>query len=153
MTKVTLDKLDRRLIEILAQDARISNRKIAADLNVTEGTVRGRIKRLERDNLIRFTAITSLQRGKQFRLAFIRVQAELAQVPDICAVLQDEPNVGALLITMGRFNLLAIVLFNELNDLHAMASGKILPLPGVHHVETAIAINTIKYDLRIARIL
>jgi DNA-binding Lrp family transcriptional regulator len=120
---------------------------------VTEGTVRGRIKRLERDNLIRFTAITSLQRGKQFRLAFIRVQAELAQVPDICAVLQDEPNVGALLITMGRFNLLAIVLFNELNDLHAMASGKILPLPGVHHVETAIAINTIKYDLRIARIL
>lgn len=153
MTKVTLDKLDRRLIEILAQDARISNRKIAADLNVTEGTVRGRIKRLERDNLIRFTAITSLQRGQRFRLAFIRVQAELAQVPDICAVLQDEPNVGALLITMGQFNLLAIVLFNELDDLHAMASGKILPLPGVHHVETAIAINTVKYDVRIARIL
>ncbi len=34
MSKVSLDDLDRQLIELLARDARVSNRKIAADLGV-----------------------------------------------------------------------------------------------------------------------
>ncbi|MBA16410.1 MAG: AsnC family transcriptional regulator [Sphingomonas sp.] len=153
MTNANLDALDKKLIGLLAEDARISNRKIAADLDVTEGTVRSRIKRLERDNLIRFTAITTLSRGERFRIAFIRVQAELEKIPDICKVLEPDPNIGALIVTMGRFNLLAITIFNDLDSLHAMASDKILSLPGVHHVETAIAISTVKYDLRVARIL
>ena len=47
MSAPLIDELDHQLIEILSKDARISNRKIAADLGVTEGTVRGRIKRLQ----------------------------------------------------------------------------------------------------------
>lgn len=46
MSVPVIDDLDRQLIAILSSDARVSNRKIAADLGVTEGTVRGRIKRL-----------------------------------------------------------------------------------------------------------
>ncbi len=59
MSGAMMDDLDRQLVEILSADARVSNRKIAADLGVTEGTVRGRIKRLQQDRLIAFTAITS----------------------------------------------------------------------------------------------
>jgi len=153
MAHVDLDDLDRRLIELLGQDARISNRVIADALNVTEGTIRSRIKRLEQENLIRFTAITQIRRGDKYRMAFIRVQAELDQVPDICAELEVMDTVGALLVTMGRFNLLVVVLFNDLDELHEIAAGKILSRPGVHHVETAIAVDTLKYDVRVARIL
>ncbi len=46
MAKAQLDELDRQLVDLLARDARVSNRRIAAELGVTEGTVRGRIKRL-----------------------------------------------------------------------------------------------------------
>ncbi len=42
-----LDELDRRIVEVLTVDARVSNRRIAAQLGVTEGTIRGRINRLE----------------------------------------------------------------------------------------------------------
>jgi DNA-binding Lrp family transcriptional regulator len=41
MRKPDLDELDHQLIDILAQDARVSNRKIASELGVNEGTVRG----------------------------------------------------------------------------------------------------------------
>ena len=41
MATPQLDDFDRQLIEVLGRDARVSNRKIAADLGVTEGTVRG----------------------------------------------------------------------------------------------------------------
>lgn len=71
MTMPQLDELDRKLIEVLSHDARVSNRKIAADLGVTEGTVRGRIKRLQQEKLIAFTAITSFDLADTTRLAFI----------------------------------------------------------------------------------
>ena len=55
----TLDELDHRIIELLTLDARVSNRQIAAQLGVTEGTIRGRVKRLEEENCIRLTAVTN----------------------------------------------------------------------------------------------
>ena len=47
-----LDDLDRQIVERLARDARVSNRAIAAELGVTEGTIRTRIKRLQAEGLI-----------------------------------------------------------------------------------------------------
>ena len=47
-----IDDLDRRIIDVLTVDARVSNRQIAARLGVTEGTIRGRIRRLEETGLI-----------------------------------------------------------------------------------------------------
>lgn len=147
-----MDELDRQLVEILSTDARVSNRKIAADLGVTEGTVRGRIKRLQQDRLIAFTAITSFGLENSTKMAFIGVLAEIEKVREIAKKVADLSAVNAVMITMGRFNILAICLFNELDHLHAVASEQILALPGVHHVETSIAVKTVKYDARVVRI-
>ncbi|WP_298670537.1 Lrp/AsnC family transcriptional regulator [uncultured Sphingomonas sp.] len=152
MTMPQLDELDRKLIEVLSHDARVSNRKIAADLGVTEGTVRGRIKRLQQEKLIAFTAITSFDLADTTRLAFIAIQAEVINVREIARNIADLPMVSGVMITMGRFNILAICLFSELDRLYEVASDQILSLPGVHHVETSIAVRTIKYDPRIVRI-
>jgi DNA-binding Lrp family transcriptional regulator len=152
MTTVQLDDLDRQLIEVLARDARVSNRKIAVDLGVTEGTVRGRIKRLQQDGLISFTAITSFGLADSARMAFIGVQAEVSDVREVARKIADLTQVNAVMLTMGRFNILAICLFDELEDLVGLASDQILALPGVHHVETSIAVRTIKYNARVVRI-
>jgi DNA-binding Lrp family transcriptional regulator len=152
MTTVQLDDLDRQLIEVLARDARVSNRKIAVDLGVTEGTVRGRIKRLQQDGLISFTAITSFGLADSARMAFIGVQAEVSDVREVARKIADLTQVNAVMLTMGRFNILAICLFNSLDHLHEVASDKILAIPGVQHVETSIAVKTLKYNARVVRI-
>ncbi|MFN5783656.1 MAG: Lrp/AsnC family transcriptional regulator [Novosphingobium sp.] len=152
MTAPQLDDLDRQLIEVLARDARVSNRKIAVDLGVTEGTVRGRIKRLQQDGLISFTAITSFGLADSARMAFIGVQAEVSDVREVARKIADLAQVNAVMLTMGRFNILAICLFNSLDHLHEVASDKILAIPGVHHVETSIAVKTLKYNARVVRI-
>ncbi|MEY4055973.1 MAG: hypothetical protein RL519_1308 [Pseudomonadota bacterium] len=152
MSAPQLDDLDRQLIEVLARDARVSNRKIAVDLGVTEGTVRGRIKRLQQDGLISFTAITSFGLADSARMAFIGVQAEASDVREVARQIADLTQVNAVMLTMGRFNILAICLFNSLDHLHEVASDKILAIPGVHHVETSIAVKTLKYNARVVRI-
>lgn len=152
MSVAQLDDLDRQLIEILGRDARVSNRKIAGDLGVTEGTVRGRIKRLQQERLIAFTAITDFGMENASKLALIGVQADVHGVRDIAALIADVPKVNAVMVTMGRFNILAFCLFDSLDALFEIASERILAIPGVHHVETSIAVKTVKYNARVVRI-
>ncbi len=152
MSLPQLDDLDRQLIDVLAKDARVSNRRIAADLGVTEGTVRGRIKRLQEERLIAFTAITGFGINRAARLAFIGVQAQVDDVRAVAQAIAEVPQVNAVMVTMGQFNILAICLFAELENLVLETSDRILALPGVHHVETSIAVKTFKYDPRVVRI-
>lgn len=152
MPNPNLDDFDRQLIEVLARDARVSNRKIAADLGVTEGTVRGRIRRLQQDNLIAFTALTGLGTQGETKLAFIAIQAEVDQVRAIAERIATIPKVTGVLITMGRSNIIAICLFEELGELVTVASDQILAMPGVNHVETSIAVKTFKYNARVVKI-
>jgi DNA-binding Lrp family transcriptional regulator len=152
VTAPQIDDLDRQLIEILSRDARVSNRKIAADLNVTEGTVRGRIKRLQQDRLIAFTAITSFGLANTTRMAFIGVQADVQNVREVARKIAELPLINAVMIMMGRFNILVICLFSELDTLLEVSSDQILAIPGVHHVETSIAVKTLKYNARVVRI-
>ena len=152
MTIPVLDDLDRKLIDVLSKDARISNRKIAADLGVTEGTVRGRIKRLQQDGMIAFTAITSFGLANSAKMAFIGVQTDIDKVREIADKIAELQSVQAVMVTMGRFNIMAFCLFNELDLLHEISSEKILALPGVHHVESSIAVKTVKYNARTVKI-
>ena len=96
MANTQLDELDRQLIELLGHDARVSNRKIAAELGVTEGTVRGRIKRLQQDKLIAFTAITGIKMAAKSRLAFISVHADVNNVRAIARQISELPLINGV---------------------------------------------------------
>ncbi|MFY7836804.1 MAG: Lrp/AsnC ligand binding domain-containing protein, partial [Novosphingobium sp.] len=86
------------------------------------------------------------------RLAFINVQAEVNRVREVAQVISDIPTVNAVLITMGQFNITAMCLIHDLDALVEVASDRILALQGVRHVETSIAVRTIKYNDRMAKI-
>ena len=152
MSKPDLDDLDHQLIAILAQDARVSNRKIASDLGVNEGTVRGRIKRLQQDKLIAFTALTGLKLEKATNIAFMAVQADVAHVRQIARDIAHIPLVQAVMMTLGPFNVMATCLYDDLDSLHELASGRILAMEGVNHVETSLVVRTVKFSNRVVRI-
>lgn len=152
MTDSLIDDLDRQLIALLAGDARVSNRRIASELGVTEGTVRCRIKKLQQERLISFTAITGLELASKSRLGKIRVQAEAVRQRELAEIIGQMSPINAVLLTMGTFNILAMCLFEELDELAELASNRILVLPGVHHVETSVAVRQLKYNALIAKI-
>lgn len=147
-----LDDLDQQLIAILSKDARVSNRKIAIELGITEGTVRGRIKRLQSEGQIAFTAITGLSLADKSRLAFIGIKAAMDKVREIAEYLSAMDEINAVLISLGELNITAICLFDELDELVELTSDRILAIAGVYQVETSIAVKTMKYNSRVARI-
>jgi DNA-binding Lrp family transcriptional regulator len=71
-----LDELDYRILEILRENARTTNGAVASQVNLTEGAVRNRIKRLVRDGVIRkFTIETQPDQAEAMVLIKTRTRA------------------------------------------------------------------------------
>jgi len=151
-TVPVLDELDRRIVDLLTVDARVSNRQIAAQLGVTEGTIRGRINRLEEGGAIRLTAVTNVAFAGSPKVVLIGIQAQHGELKALSQRIAAMPEIGCVILMLGRFDILAIGLFGALEDIVEVANNRILALPGVRHVETSIAVKTLKYDYRAAKI-
>ena len=74
-------------------------------------------------------------------------------IRDVAQRVSKIPEINAVIILLGRFDILAIGLFEGLDDVHQVASNQILDIKGVRLVETSLVIDTIKYDNRIAKIM
>ena len=152
MSDYEIDDLDRQIIDLLSTDARLSNRKIASELGFTEGTIRSRVKRLEEENLIRFTAVTNMAQLDRPQLAYIGIHAEQGQIKEVARQVARIKEINGVIILLGRFDILAIGLFEGLQEVHRVASNQILDLAGVRLVETTIAVDVKKYNLSLIHI-
>lgn len=150
--KGRLDKLDQGIVERLSRDARVSNRAIAAELGVTEGTIRTRIKRLQGEGLIQFTVVTDFRLAGSPNLCMLGIDAEPSAVPALAEALKAMPEIGCVVVMLGRFSLLAMGLFTSIEQLNALVVDEIRPLPGVRRVQTSISVHNLKYEASVARI-
>ena len=57
-----MDELDRKIIALLQLDGRASNAKIAREVGVSEGTVRRRLRRLVKDDMVKVVAVPNLEK-------------------------------------------------------------------------------------------
>lgn len=154
MTKRKLDEVDHRIIEWLSRDARTSNRRIAAGLGVTEGTVRARIKRLVDDKLIRITAITNIDRLANPMLAFIWIDVDKSADADgVARQLARLPRLGFVGKMLGRFDILAITMVQHTEELTDFIHQEISGIDGVHRTDVTLGVKFIKHDYRISRIV
>lgn len=152
MTPITLDDLDRKIIDILGRDARVSNRQIAADLGVTEGTIRARIKYLQSERLIQFTVVTDFRMEGSPNLVMMGIHADPSRVPALATELSRIPEINCVIVLLGRYSLMAMGLFTSLTQVNDLIRNRILPLRGVRDVETSVSMQNFKYDARLARI-
>ena len=153
MRDYKLDELDLQIIQLLSTDARLSNRKIGAKLGFTEGTIRSRVRRLEDENFIRFTAVTNMSHLDTPQLAYIGIHAEQKMIKQVAEKVAEFSEINAVIILLGRFDILAIGLFEGLSAVHQVASNKVLDLEGVRLVETSVVVDVVKYDNRVAKIV
>ena len=153
MSKTRIDDVDRQILEHLSRDARMSNREIAQELGLAEGTVRGRIKRLQESNTIKIMALTSFTGAEQPMLAYIGVRADLAHVAETARTIARLPFVRFAATMLGRFDILVITIVKDGNELVSLVNEQIMTLPGVKHADTTLAVKGLKYDYRWGRIL
>ena len=156
MAAVQLDALDRQLVDMLALDARISNRKIAAELGVTEGTVRGRVKRLQNAVLLKLVPIVDIARRLDAtnagqHMMFVTVKCASGNLDSVREGLLALPQVRALYDANAALRLIAICVLPSLEDAAAVTN-RVLALDGIREAETELVLQTVKYNAAIGPI-
>ncbi|MDP4651829.1 MAG: Lrp/AsnC family transcriptional regulator, partial [Haliea sp.] len=141
-----MDAVDRQIVARLSEDARVSNRQIAADLGVTEGTVRARVKRMEEERQIRITAVTNIDRFRHGALAYIWIEVERShQVEAVAQALASINELGFVGEMLGRSDLLVITMVRSNEHLAEFVHQRISGIPGVRRTESTLGVNFVKH--------
>lgn len=154
MKPLKLDALDRKIIDRLAQDARSSNREIARELAVTEGTVRSRIKRLLDEKVIRITAVSNVNRLQQPLVALLWIEVESgADIRAVAATLATLPQIGYVATMLGRCDVMAVTLVQDGGQLLQYIHTTIDRIAGVQQVQYTLVHEFVKHDYRWSTIM
>lgn len=150
------DQLDRQIAAMLAHDARLSFRKIAADLGVTEGTVRGRVKRLQASGLLKLTPIVDITRSAQGgdsgqHMLFVTVTCAGGKLEQVRDGLLALPLVRALYDANAAHRLVAVCLLSSVEEA-AEVTNQVLALDGIRQAETEMVLQTVKYNAAVGPI-
>ena len=119
---------------------------------MTEGTIRTRIKRLQTEGLIQFSVVTDFRVAGSPNLCMMGIDASPASVRELAREISDIPEIGCVIILLGRYSLLAMGLFTSIEALHSIVVDRIMPLKGVRHVETSVSVHNLKYEAGMAKI-
>ena len=153
MSKARIDDVDRRILELLSANGRRSNREIAQQLTLGEGTVRGRIERMQERGMVKIMAVTSFSAREPSMLAYIGVRADLRHVAETAQAIAKLDFVRFVATMIGRYDILVITLVRDGGELVRLVNEEIMTLPSVRHADTSLAVKGLKYDYRWGRIV
>jgi len=95
-----IDEIDRKIVELLQTDARLSNAAIAEQVGLTSSTVYDRVKKLERKGIIKgYVAVVDAEQLGKPITAFVRLSvgatsgSYVESKNSVMAVCQAEPDV------------------------------------------------------------
>ncbi|HNX24153.1 MAG TPA: Lrp/AsnC family transcriptional regulator [Spirochaetota bacterium] len=146
--KRSIDELDAKIIGILQKDGRISNTDIAKVLEVSEATVRGRIKRLTEDEIIQIVAVSNpLKLGFEIT-GDLYITVDMKKMDLVIKELQNIRELWYIVATTGRSNINAEFVVKNLEELHQLVYDRLSHIDGIEQVETSIIIKYVKrrYD-------
>ena len=135
--RLPLDDTAKRIVELLQTDGRMSYSAIAKQVGLSEAAVRQRVQKLIDSGVMQVVAVTDpLQMGFE-REAMVGVTVS-GDVRPVAAELARFDELDYVVITTGRFDILAEVVAESDDALLEIIGSKIGTVPGVVGTETFV---------------
>lgn len=130
-----LDAVDRALMARLQDDARQTPAELAANLGVSESTVRRRLQRLLNEHIVRIVGVANAFALGYQAVASIGLKVSPGNIRAAAEALAAYRHIRTVGIYAGRYDLMAWGLFRELGDLDRFLSEELSTLPGLKDAE------------------
>ena len=148
--KINLDAIDRQILAMLQEDAKINIKEIAAKLNITKTPIYERIKRLEKEGVIE-KYITVLNRKKLSSSIIVFLEGSLKvekfeQADEFFAAVAATPEIIECYLLGGENDFMLKVIAPELDKYHDFYATKIASLPRVGQIKSSFVIKEIKHS-------
>jgi DNA-binding Lrp family transcriptional regulator len=144
-----MDKIDEKILKNLMVDARVSARQLALKLGMSTVTILSRIKKLEKEKIIKgYTALIDHEKLGYDLTAIIEVVAN-KNIVDIEEKLSKIDNVCAVYDITGNTDTVIIAKFKERSKLSEFVKS-LSAMTNVDNTITHVVLNTTKEDFRLA---
>ncbi|NPV87254.1 MAG: Lrp/AsnC family transcriptional regulator [Anaerolineae bacterium] len=144
LSPADLDEVDHAIIAALRQDGRTAFAQIAQQLNVSPGMIRVRYNRLVQLGYLQVVAITNPLRLGYHTMAIIGIRADGSRLVAIAEQIAALEEIDYLVITTGRFDILAEVTCRNQEDLLHFLTEKLYKIDGVHEAESFVHLKIVK---------
>jgi Lrp/AsnC family transcriptional regulator for asnA, asnC and gidA len=141
---VELDATDERIIELLRSDGRMPYRAMAAEVGLTEATVRSRVRRLEESNAMRVVAVTDFQAAGYELMLAVGIQVDERDPLEVADALAMMPEVFSINLVIGTHDIEALVVARDQAALTKLVFHRLATLPGVLRVAPSLVVNVLK---------
>jgi DNA-binding Lrp family transcriptional regulator len=142
--RVHLDGGDRRLVAVLARDARASVPELATATGWSPSTVRRRLEQLRVSGAVYFDVDVDARTIGYGAVALLWLTVAPAQVAEVGAALAAHPEVAFATAVTGEIQLHAVAVCQDVPELYRYLTGEVAALPAVAAVETQPVLRTLK---------
>lgn len=146
---ISLDNLDRGILQALQGNARQTYKEIGSQLGVAHSTVYDRIKRMEKQGVIKkYTTIVDLEKiGIKRITAIMTIFTDPKESENVAEKLSESEEALEVSTSLSEeLLIIAKVVAEDQDKLHSFIAQKVAPLPGVLRIRTSII--TRKYKER-----
>lgn len=141
-----VDAIDEAIMAAFQRDGRQSNREVARQLDVSEGTIRQRLKKLQDAGAIRFDVVSdAAQMGIEF-VAFIRASVEPRHLERFLQEASRLPDLWYVAAVVGRFNVIAVIATGSATQAMHTINSEVERLEGVNEIEVRPVAGMVKQD-------
>ena len=139
-----VSELDKRIIEHLQEDGRRPFTQIAAELGVSEASVRARTNRLIEKDILQVVGVTDpLKLGFQ-QMAMIGLKVEAARLIEVAEEIAAFPETDYVVVTAGAYDILVECVAEDNEALLVFLSERLRKIQGVRETETFVYLRLIK---------
>ena len=139
-----MDKLDFELISILQKDGRTPFTEIAKQLNVSEGTVRNRLARLQEQDILQVVGMVDPYQLGFDAPAMIGVSVDPPKLESAAKMIATFEEVSYLVMVSGEVDLIVEVMCKDREALAEFLNQKIRQVPGITRTQTYFILRTFK---------
>ncbi|MFN2215825.1 MAG: Lrp/AsnC family transcriptional regulator [Anaerolineales bacterium] len=143
-----LDKTDQEIISFLQYDGRTPYTKIAENLNITEGSVRRRIKRMVDSGILQIVGIVGPREMGWNEAGMIGINVQANRIEKVADAISKLPEVTYLFQAAGEFDLFAEVYCKDRAHFVSFLNNKLQKIPGVDRTQTFIILKLHKLSYR-----
>jgi len=146
---MSVDDLDKRILEELLKNSKRSYRQLADELEIAPGTVLKRIKDMESKGIIKgYSIIVDQAKLGSPIIALIEIISSGGKLEEMGKKLSRLQNLYGIYETTGSPDAIIIGKFKDTDELGKFAR-HLLGLPSVSRTNTHVVLNTVKEDFRI----
>jgi len=144
---VALDTMDLRILEALQEDAKQTYTAIGRSLGVAHSTVYDRIKKMERVGIIKkYTALVDAEKaGTRSITAMMTIYTDPKESERVAEKLSEAQEAVEVYTSLSEeLQIIAKVIADDQEGLHAFIANSVAPLPGVLRIRTSVITKKFK---------